>query len=66
MNKETNNNTTAQQGCKLTFKDRIKRTRTTRWVRLALFTLIFLLLIIWIGSPWLLLIYPLFFDIYMI
>lgn len=63
MNKETNNNTTQQSG-KLSFKDRLKRTRTTRWVRLGVFTLIFLFLIIWIGNPLLLLIYPLFFDIY--
>lgn len=64
MNKETNKNTSTQQGCKLTFAERLKRTRTTRWIRLGLFTLVFLLLVLWIGSPWLLLVYPLFFDIY--
>ncbi len=60
----TENHTSMQPSQKLTFKERLQRTRTTRWVRLSVFTIIFLLLIIWIGSPWLLLIYPLFFDIY--
>ncbi|MBR6758064.1 MAG: signal peptidase I [Bacteroidaceae bacterium] len=62
MNKE--NNTSMQPSHRSTFKERVKRTRTARWVRFGVFTTIFLLLIIWIGSPWLLLIYPLFFDIY--
>ena len=44
---------------------RLKGVRPSRWVRFGVFTLIFLLLTIWIGSAWTLLAYPLFFDIYL-
>lgn len=44
---------------------RLKTVSTSRWIRFGVFTLIFLLLTIWIGSAWTLLAYPLFFDIYL-
>lgn len=46
------------------FKQRLKNVRTSRWCRFGVVTLLFLFLVIWIGSPWLLLIWPLLFDIY--
>ena len=44
---------------------RLKGVRPKRWIRFGVFTLLFILLTIWIGSAWTLLAYPLFFDIYL-
>ncbi len=43
---------------------RLSRVRTTRWVRFAIVSLLFFLWVIWMGNPWLLLIWPLLIDIY--
>ena len=48
----------------LTFKQRIDLVRTTRWVRFGLVSLIFFAFVIWLGSAWVLVFYPLLFDIY--
>ena len=47
------------------FMARLKGVRPKRWIRFGVFTLLFILLTIWIGSAWTLLAYPLFFDIYL-
>lgn len=60
-----NNTTTSQQPRPRNLVARLKTVRTSRWVRFGVFTLIFILLTIWIGSAWPLLAYPLFFDIYL-
>ena len=46
------------------FRDRIKETKTTRWIRFSIVFLLFVLWVIWMGNPWLLLIGILLFDIY--
>lgn len=44
---------------------RLKTVRRTRWIRFGLFSLIYILWIIWLGNYWLLLLFPLFGDIYL-
>lgn len=44
--------------------DRVKDTKTTRWIRFGVVTAIYLAWVIWMGNPWLLLLLPLLFDIY--
>ena len=46
------------------FNDRIKEVKKTRWIRFAVVSLIFFLWVIWLGNYWVLLVYPLLFDIY--
>ncbi len=48
-----------------TFKQRLQATKTTRRVRFAVVTVLFLLFLIWLGNFWWLLLYPLLFDIYL-
>ncbi len=47
-----------------TLKERIKETKTTRWVRFGIVSLLFFLWVIWMGNPWLALIWLLLIDIY--
>lgn len=49
---------------RLSFRERVARTKKTRWVRFGIETLIFILWVIWLGNPWVLLLLPLLFDIY--
>ncbi len=49
---------------RLSFRERVARTKKTRWVRFGIVTLIFILWVIWLGNPWVLLLLPLLFDIY--
>ena len=44
-------------------KERLGRVKTTRWVRFGIVSLIFVLWVIWLGSPWVLLFWPLLADI---
>ena len=57
-----------QPGGKRNFKDDLRRrlgdVRTTRWVRFGIVSILFFLLVIWIGSPWLALLWLLLVDIY--
>ncbi len=46
------------------FTARIKSTKNTRWLRFGIVSLIFFLWVLWLGNPWVLLVYPLLFDIY--
>jgi len=46
------------------FMRRLANVRTTRWIRFAVVSLLFLMAVIWVGSPWLLLVWLLLFDIY--
>ncbi|MCM1348879.1 MAG: S26 family signal peptidase [Firmicutes bacterium] len=46
------------------FRSRIAAVKPTRWVRFGIVTLIFILWVIWLGNPWVLLLLPLLFDIY--
>ena len=46
------------------FKDRINAVKKTRWIRFAFVSLIFFLWVVWLGNYWVLLVYPLLFDIY--
>ncbi len=46
------------------FINRLRAIRATRWVRFGLVALIYILWVIWMGNPWLLLVLPLLFDIY--
>ncbi|MDE7380731.1 MAG: signal peptidase I [Muribaculaceae bacterium] len=44
---------------------RLGKVKGTRWLRFLTVTLLFILFVIWIGNPWLLLIWLLLFDIYL-
>lgn len=46
------------------FKERISAVKKTRWIRFAVVSLIFFLWVVWLGNYWVLLVYPLLFDIY--
>lgn len=47
------------------FKQRLEGVKKTRWVRFAIVSLVFFLWVIWLGNPWVLLVYPILFDIYL-
>ncbi|MDE7135510.1 MAG: signal peptidase I [Muribaculaceae bacterium] len=47
-----------------TFKERIKATRVTRWVRFGIVAMLWCLFCLWMQNGWLLLVLPLLFDIY--
>lgn len=46
------------------FKEQISRTKTTRWIRFGIVSLIFFLWVIWMGNPWLLFLWLILLDIY--
>ena len=46
------------------FRERISRVKTTRWIRFGIVSLLFFLWVIWMGNPWLALIWLLLIDIY--
>lgn len=46
------------------FKDRVGATKTTRWVRFAIVSLIYIAWVVWMQSWWLLIFLPLLFDVY--
>lgn len=46
------------------FKERIRDVKTTRWIRFGIVSILFFLWVIWMGNPWLLLIWLLLADIY--
>ena len=46
------------------FRERIQNIKATRWIRFGIVSLIFFLWVIWMGNPWLLLIWLLLIDIY--
>ena len=70
MNSPTNQpapeniNRADQKETSLSFKQRIQRTKTTRWIRFGIVSLLFFLWVIWMGNPWLGLIWLLLLDIY--
>ena len=49
---------------RLPLKERLQNIKTTRWIRFGIVSLIFLLWVIWMGNPWLLLLWLLLVDIY--
>lgn len=46
------------------FRERLKKVRPTRWVRFTIVSILFFLWVIWMGNPWLLLLWLLLIDIY--
>ena len=46
------------------FRRRIRETRATRWVRFCIVSVLFFLWVIWMGNPWLSLIWLLLLDVY--
>ncbi len=46
------------------FMRRLREVKTSRWVRFSIVSLVFLLWVVWMGNPWLLLVWLLLFDIY--
>ncbi|MDE6243888.1 MAG: S26 family signal peptidase, partial [Muribaculaceae bacterium] len=46
------------------FLSRLRAIKATRWVRFSIVCLVYILWVIWMGNPWLLLVLPLLFDIY--
>lgn len=46
------------------FKQRLSEVKTTRWIRFGVVSVLFFLWVIWMGNPWLILIWLLLFDIY--
>lgn len=65
MEQKTTTTTTSQQPRPRNLVARLKGVRRSRWIRFGVFSIIFLLLTLWIGSAWTLVAYPLFFDIYL-
>lgn len=49
---------------KKSFKDRLEAVKKTRWIRFGVVSLIFFLWVIWLNNYWVLLVYPVLFDIY--
>ena len=49
---------------KKSFKERISETKTTRWVRFAIVSLLFFAWVAWLGSWWVLVFWLLLFDVY--
>ncbi len=47
-----------------TLRERIARTKTTRWIRFGVVSTLFFLWVIWMGNPWLALFWLLLLDIY--
>ncbi|MBD5359012.1 MAG: S26 family signal peptidase [Bacteroides sp.] len=47
-----------------TLKERIRETKATRWIRFGIVSVLFFLWVIWMGNPWLALIWLLLIDIY--
>lgn len=45
-------------------RDRIRETKTTRWIRFGIVSLLFFLWVIWMGNPWLSIFWLLLIDIY--
>ena len=45
-------------------RERIRETKTTRWIRFGIVSVIFFLWVIWMGNPWLSLLWLLLLDIY--
>ena len=46
------------------FKRRLRRTKTTRWIRFAVVSLLFCGFVVWLGNPWVALVWLLLLDIY--
>ncbi|MCH5237305.1 MAG: signal peptidase I [Muribaculaceae bacterium] len=46
------------------FRERIKDVKTSRWIRFGIVSLLFFLWVIWMGNPWLLLLWFILADIY--
>ena len=65
MDKKTFVGGEEQQPRPRNLKERLKTVRRTRWIRFAVFSSVFLLWTIWLGNYWVLLLYPLFCDIYL-
>lgn len=57
-------NTPATTGFAADFRRRVSDTRTTRWIRFAIISLIFFLWVFWLGNWWVALLWILLFDIY--
>jgi len=55
---------TYQNAMKEDFLRRISETKTSRWIRFAVVSIMFFLFVIWIGNPWLAFIWILLADIY--
>lgn len=46
------------------FKHRLRRTKTTRWIRFAIISILFCGFVIWLGNPWVAIAWLLLLDIY--
>ncbi len=46
------------------FKRRLRQTKTTRWIRFAVVSLLFCGFVVWLGNPWVALVWLLLLDIY--
>ncbi len=55
----------SQQPRPRSLRARLAAVRRTRWIRFGIFSLIFILWTVWLGNFWVLLLYPLFFDMYL-
>ena len=64
-NKDKQDNTTENVRQTGTLRERLARVKTTRWIRFAVVSVIFFAWVIWLGSWWVILFYPLLADIYL-
>lgn len=46
------------------FKRRLRRVKTTRWIRFAIVSILFCGFVVWLGNPWVALVWLLLLDIY--
>lgn len=65
MENKFNTDAASQEVRPLNFIARLKGVTKSRWIRFAVFSFFFFFLLVWIGNAWLLLLYPLFIDIYL-
>ncbi|MCM1378160.1 MAG: signal peptidase I [Clostridium sp.] len=63
-NNATNNNATADNS-KLTLAQRLAAVKTTRWIRFGLVSVAFFAFVVWLGNPWVGLLWFLLCDIYL-
>lgn len=63
-NQEINTRQQSKLSFAETLRKRVRATKTTRWIRFAIVTVVFFLWVIWMNSPWLSLLWLLLVDIY--
>ena len=64
MNKQEKDHDNKVSSPSRSLKERLQNVKTSRWIRFGIVSILFFLFVIWIGSPWLALLWLLLVDIY--